>query len=223
MTTEAGTFDARRNDAELAERIVQDAYERERIRRRQQRPLPRWVRLAMRALPRVLGIVTGVNGVIGLLAVITPFLAMAFGARATAPVYAAYALICPQRPSHTWYIGGEPMAMEQRMVAMYLAFAVAGILYVVWTRLRSPLPTWVMLVAVAPVLIDVAISTAGIRHSTAVSRLWTGSLASFAIVWWTYPRFDQQLRSVVAHVQRLRHADDAARQQLAHLDTTETQ
>ena len=79
----------------------------------------------------------------------------------------------------------------------------AGGLYVVWSRLRRPLPTWAMLLGVAPVIIDVAISTADIRPSTPSSRLWTGALSAFVLVWWAYPRFEAQLRDVQRHVARL--------------------
>jgi uncharacterized membrane protein len=185
--------EAQRDDQALAEMIVARAWDAERSRKRAQ-PLPRWVRMSMRAMPRVLGIVTVINGLIGLLAVVSPWLRLLLGDVATAPLYTAYSFICPQRPSHTWFIAGEPMAMEQRMVAMYLAFGVAGLLYVLWSRFRHALPTWVCALGIAPALIDVAISTAGIRPSTAGSRLWTGALAAIVIVWWTYPRFDAKLR-----------------------------
>jgi uncharacterized membrane protein len=177
----------------LAERIVARAWDEERQRRRSQ-PLPRWVRMSMRAMPRVLAIVTIANGLIGLLAVMTPWLRLLLGATATAPIYHAYSFICPQRPSHTWFVAGQPMAMEQRMVAMYLAFGVAGLLYLLWARARRALPTWMCIAGLTPALIDVAISTAGIRPSTAGSRLWTGALAAIVIVWWIYPRFDKKLR-----------------------------
>ena len=49
-------------------------------------------------------------------------------------------------------------------------------------------------------LIDVAISTAGVRPSTASSRLWTGALAAIVIVWWAYPRFDAKLRETQARL-----------------------
>lgn len=192
------------SDEQLAELIVSRAYDDE--SRRERKPLPRWLGPAMRALPKVLAIVTVANGLIGLLAVLAPWLRMAAGDAATQPLYSAYSLICPQRDSHTWFIGDVPMAMEQRMVAMYLAFGVAGAAYLFWERFRRPLPTWVMLLSVAPALIDVAISTAGIRHSTEISRLWTGTLASLGIVFWVYPRFDAQLRVVQAKVAELRAA-----------------
>lgn len=192
------------SDEQLAEMIVSRAYDEE--RRRARRPLPRWLGPAMRALPKLLAIVTVANGLIGLLAIVAPWLRMAFGEPATRPLYGAYSLICPQRDSHTWFIGDVPMAMEQRMVAMYVAFGVAGAAYLLWERFRRPLPTWAALLAIAPALIDVAISTAEIRPSTDVSRLWTGALGSLGIVFWAYPRFDAQLRAVQAKVAALRAA-----------------
>ena len=178
--------------------------ERQRPRPRR-RPLPRWTRLAMRALPRVLGVATIGNGLIGLIAVLAPLLRLALGNAATAPLYTAYSAICPQRASHTWFIAGQPMAMEQRMVAMYLAFGVVGLLYSVWPLLRRPLGVGWMLLGVAPAVLDVAISSAGIRPSTAASRLVTGALAAAVIVWWAYPRFDAMLRRTQALVTAQSH------------------
>lgn len=169
-------------------------------------PLPRWLPAAMKALPHILISVTILNLFIGLLAVVTPFLGMAFGSVVTDPIYSAYSLICPQRPSHTFFIGGHAMAFEQRDVAVHLGFALAGILYIVWSRLHRPLPTWVAAALVAPMLIDVAISTAGILPSTWMSRLWTGTLAAVAFIWWSYPRFDGYLRKVRSHVARLQES-----------------
>jgi uncharacterized membrane protein len=182
--------------------------DRQRLRPRR-RPLPRWTRLAMRALPRVLGVATIGNGLIGLIAVLAPLLRVALGNAATAPLYTAYSAICPQRASHTWFIAGQPMAMEQRMVAMYLAFGVVGLLYSVWPLLRRPLGAGWLLLGVAPAVLDVAISSAGLRPSTAASRLVTGALAAAAIVWWAYPRFDAMLRRTQARVAARTIADQS--------------
>src|SRR5690606_10694447 len=92
-------------------------------------PLPGWLPAAMKMLPYILITVTIANLFIGLLAVVTPYLGMWFGPAVTDPIYSAYSLICPQRPSHTFFIGGHAMAFEQRDVAMHLGFALAGILY----------------------------------------------------------------------------------------------
>jgi uncharacterized membrane protein len=183
-------------DARAREAVARLVEGRTSPARAKKRPMPRWARIALRVMPRVLGIVTVVNGLIGLVAIVTPLLRVWLGTAITDPIYSAYALICPQRPSHTFTIAGEPMAMEQRMVAMYLAFGVVGLLYGLrsWARLREPLPTGLTVLALTPLTIDLVLSTAGIRPSDPWSRLLTGALASLAIIWWAYPRFDAQLR-----------------------------
>ena len=168
--------------------------------------LPGWVEPAMRLLPHVLITVTILNLLIGLVAVITPWLATWFGPSVTDPIYSFYALICPQRPSHTWFINGHPMAFEQRDVAMYVGFGVAGLLYLVAPFMRRPLSGGGLVIGCAPLLIDVGLSTVGVVPSTWFSRLWTGSLASFVIVWWSYPRFDNYLERVRSHLVAVRSA-----------------
>jgi uncharacterized membrane protein len=178
--------------------------EAERTRRQAQRkPLPGWLPAAMKTLPWILLSVTLLNLFIVSLAMVTPYLGMWFGTAVTDPIYAAYSLICPQRPSHTFFIGGHAMAFEQRDVSVHAGLALAGLLYLFWNRIRQPLPTWMAVLMVMPMLVDVAISTAGILPSTWVSRLWTGGLAGIAVIWWSYPRFDAYLRKVQVHVDRL--------------------
>lgn len=179
-------------------------------RRGQRQRLPRWVPPVMTVLPYVLITVTILNGLIGLIAVATPYLAAWFGSAMADPIYSAYSLICPQRPSHTFFIEGHPMAFEQRDLSMHLGFGATGLLYLFVNRLRRPLPTWGLVLGVAPLLIDVAISTAGILPSTWFSRLWTGALASCVIVWWSYPRFDSYLDRVQAHAARLQPDSERA-------------
>jgi uncharacterized membrane protein len=178
--------------------------EAERARRQAQRkPLPGWLPAAMKTLPWILLSVTLLNLFIVSLAMATPYLGMWFGTGVTDPIYSVYSLICPQRPSHTFFIGGHAMAFEQRDVSVHAGLALTGLLYLVWSRIRQPLSTWVAVLMLMPMLIDVAISTAGILPSTWVSRLWTGGLAGIAVIWWSYPRFDAYLRKVEGHVHRL--------------------
>lgn len=186
--------------AELERLLEAKRAERQAARRK---PLPSWLPASMKTLPYILISVTLLNLFIGSLAVFTPYLAMWFGPAVTDPIYTAYSYICPQRPSHTFLIGGHPMAFEQRDVSVHLGLAAAGLLYLIWSRIRQPLATWVAIAMIMPMLIDVAISTVGILPSTWVSRLWTGGLAGFAVIWWSYPRFDRYLRKVQDHVARL--------------------
>lgn len=178
--------------------------EQERRRSLEAKPLPAWLPLVMKMLPWVLLTVTLVNLLIAVVAIITPWLAVWFGPAVTDPIYTVYSFICPQRPSHTFFIHDHPMAFEQRDVAVHFGLAVPGLLHLFWPLLRRPLPTWVACLMLAPMLVDVAISSIGLLPSTWFSRLWTGSLAGVAVIWWSYPRFDRYLRKVEQHVARLR-------------------
>lgn len=214
------------DEQRLAEAIVQRAYAQERARQAP-RHLPRWIVPTVAVLSQSLIIVAALNLLMGIVSMLYPLLVQAFGASALQPIWSAYSTICPQRPSHTWFIGDIPMAMEQRMVSMYVAFGLAGLLYCLRERAplqrvagrlprwsRRPLPLALAVLGVAPALIDVAISTAGILPSTAFSRLWTGSLASLALVAWGYPHYDAFLCLTRRKVQRLQ-ARAAAHQRLS--------
>jgi uncharacterized membrane protein len=180
---------------------------------RSQRPIPKlpaWLPLALTVLPYVLITVTIINGLIGVIAILTPLLAANAWTGLTDGIYSVYSFICPQRPDHTFFIAGHPMAFEQRDLSMYLGFAAAGLLYVRFSFIRRPLShTW-LVAGLAPMLIDVFISTIGLLPSTAISRTWTGALASFVIVWWSYPRFASMFDDVMRHVKRVRDRIDAA-------------
>ncbi len=182
---------------------------------RAQRPTPRipaWLPVSMALLPFVLIAATVINGLIGVVAIVTPLLAAQGWMGLADGLYTAYSFICPQRPDHTFFVAGYPMAFEQRDLSMHLGFAVAGLMYLRFDLIRRPLPHLWLALGVTPMLIDVAISTLGWLPATAISRTWTGALASFVIVWWSYPRFDAMLAGVRRHVALIeeRAAADAA-------------
>ncbi|MEZ4521458.1 MAG: DUF2085 domain-containing protein [Thermomicrobiales bacterium] len=172
--------------------------------------LPGWLPVAMAVLPYVLITVTIINGLIGVVAIITPLIAASSWSGVAGSIYSAYSLICPQRPDHTFFINGYPMAFEERDLSMHLGFGFAGLLYLRARFIHRPLPTTWLVAGVAPMLIDVAISTLGMLPATAISRTWTGALASFVIVWWSYPRFSAMLVRVQEHVAAVRARIDGA-------------
>lgn len=184
--------------------------------------LPRWLPVALALLPFVLIGATVINGLIVLIAMITPLLAAGSWSGVSEGIYHAYSFICPQRPDHTFFLNGHPMAFEQRDLSMHIGFAVAGLLYLRVHFLRKPVSTVWLVIGVAPMLIDVAISTVGLLPATAISRTWTGALASFFIVWWSYPRFDAMLVKVQDHVEKIRSriaGVQPSRDQFVHSET----
>lgn len=194
---------------EAANTALDDADVEEMLERlwQTQRPvptLPVWLPAAMAVLPFILLAVTIINGLIGIVAILTPLMAAQGWTGLSDGIYAAYSYICPQRPDHTFVLAGHPMAFEQRDLSMHLGFALAGLMYLRFDFIRRPLSHVWLAAGLAPMLIDVAISSLGWLPATAVSRTWTGALASFVIVWWSYPRFDAMLADVRRHVDRVK-------------------
>ena len=174
---------------------------------RDQRPtptIPRWLPPALVLLPYVLISATIINGLIGLIAILTPLFVAASMTGLADGLYTAYSYICPQRPDHTFFLAGHPMAFEQRDLSMHLGFAIAGLMYFRVEFMKRSLPTIWMVAGLMPMLIDVFISTIGWLPSTGLSRTWTGALASFVVVWWSFPRFESMLDRVQVHVERIR-------------------
>ncbi len=102
--------------------------------------------------------------------------------------YKVYRLLCPQQPSHSWYIAGEKMGFEHRETAMFTAAAIAGPLYVLAKRLGfTKLNGKLVLILIIPILYDVFSQVVGLRDSTGFWRSVTGALAVFAIAGWLYP------------------------------------
>ena len=199
MTSDPTTADATVEEI-TAEELVERLW-------REQRPLPAipaWLPAALVLLPYVLISATIINALIGIFAILTPlFAALSMTGLADA-LYTAYSYICPQRPDHTFFLAGHPMAFEQRDLSMHLGFGIAGLMYWQAGFMKRPLPTIWMVAGLMPMLVDVFISTIGVLPSTGLSRTWTGALASFVIVWWSFPRFESMLGNVQRHVERVR-------------------
>lgn len=118
----------------------------------------------------------------------TPWLAARGHGLAAQLLYWLYRPLCPQRPSHSFFIAGHKMAFEQRETAMFLAAAAAGPLYVLLRRARLRLPGWVVIVALIPMAIDVGTQMVGLRDSDGLWRALTGALAVLPLMLWLYPK-----------------------------------
>lgn len=129
--------------------------------------------------------------VLGALA--TPLLRTAGLDPAAAWVEALYRTICPQRPSHSFFLVGHQVPLEQRMLAMAAAQLVGGLLYGKARRHLPPLDWRLLVLGLVPAALDVFSQTLGWRDSTWLARTLTGWLAGLAFVLWAYPFLDRLL------------------------------
>ncbi len=108
------------------------------------------------------------------------------------PAFTIYSILCMQRPTHSFFLWGYPMGMEQRMVAIPAAQAVAGLLYAVLRRYRffRPLNAWWVLAGSMPMLVDIFSQSLGWRTSDALWRTTTGILFGVVSLWLLGPLLD---------------------------------
>jgi uncharacterized membrane protein len=140
-------------------------------------------------------------------AVVTPLLAANGYDTASWLLYTVYRVICPQRPSHSWFIEGYKMGFEQRDTAMFVAGALAGPLYILAKRLGfRQLSGKAALLLTVPMLYDVFSQMIGLRDSDGFWRSVTGSLAVFGMAGWLYPRIDSDFRAGLAKLEHARRA-----------------
>lgn len=125
-------------------------------------------------------------------AVLTPLLRVVGWDMPATLLYWAYRPLCPQRPDHSFFIGGYKMAFEQRETAIFLGLLIGGLLFApVRGRLR-PLDWRLLILFNLPMLIDVLTQTVGLRDSAWTWRMATGLLGSLAGVWWLYPYLERE-------------------------------
>ena len=128
-------------------------------------------------------------------ALVAPLLSAAGFAAAASAIHGVYLLLCPQRPTHSYFLLGYQLALEHREIAMFAAQLALGLAIAV-PRARS---SWrigflAFVLLSLPMTWDVGSQLLGLRDSDWLTRSWTGLLFNAAFVLWFYPQLDQSLR-----------------------------
>lgn len=137
-----------------------------------------------------------VNGTMALylvLATLAPLLVAAGWELPGNAIYLLFRPICHQLPSRSYFLAGHPMACCQRCAAIYGAFLLGGVLFVVLRDRLRPLPWKAYLVLIAPLALDGISQLPGWRTSTWELRTLTGGLFGLATVWLVYPFFHRTM------------------------------
>ena len=149
--------------------------------------------LAQRLLTHWLLVANVLNGATVAGAALTPLVRAAGWTPLATLLYLAYRPMCPQRPSHSFFIAGYKMAFEQRETAIFLGLTLGGALFALLRRWPQPCAwRWLVLGSV-PMLVDVFSQTIGLRGSDWRWRGATGLLFGLAVVWWAYPYLERDL------------------------------
>ncbi|MCS6802075.1 MAG: DUF2085 domain-containing protein [Chloroflexota bacterium] len=136
------------------------------------------------------------------LATLAPLLVAAGWDLPAAALYLLFRPICHQLPDRSHFIAGHQMACCQRCAAIYGAFLIGGLLFVLLRDRIRPLPWKAYLVLIAPMALDGLTQLTGMRTSTWELRTLTGGLFGLATVWLVYPFFHRTMAEVRLLIQQ---------------------
>jgi uncharacterized membrane protein len=111
-------------------------------------------------------------------------------------IYLLFRPICHQLPTRSHFIAGHQMACCQRCTAIYGAFLIGGLLFVLLRDHLRPLNWKAYLILIAPMAIDGLSQLTGLRTSTWELRTLTGGLFGLATVWLVFPFFHRAMVEV---------------------------
>jgi uncharacterized membrane protein len=139
-------------------------------------------------------VLTGVFGLIVLIALLIPFLSY-FGLDVVAkPLFFALHAICAQIPSHSFYILGHQLGLCVRNLFIYGSMFLGGLIFVISKKGFPGIPWWVWVLMALPMALDGVTQMFGWRESTWELRMITGALFGLGTVWFTLPFVQKHLR-----------------------------
>lgn len=139
-------------------------------------------------------LLTGLLGLIVLIALLIPFLSY-MGLDAIAkPLFFGLHAICAQIPSHSFYILGHQLGMCVRNLFIYSSMFVGGLVFVLSKKRLPGIPLWLLVLMVLPMALDGGTQMFGLRESTWELRMITGTLFGLGSVWFALPLMQKYLR-----------------------------
>jgi uncharacterized membrane protein len=117
-------------------------------------------------------------------------------------IYIPYRLMCHQREDRSFHLHGEQMAFCERDAAIVSAAIITGLLFAVirrWWNLPA-IPFRVALLFALPMAIDGGTQLVGLRESTALLRVITGTLFSVGVGWFILPHLEAGFASISSEI-----------------------
>jgi uncharacterized membrane protein len=116
------------------------------------------------------------------------------------PVYQAFHRVCHQFEDRSFHLSGRPLPVCVRCTSIYFAFLLGVIAYPLIRRWRFPVAAsrFVVMVAVLPMVVDVAADLLGVHEVTTSTRIITGSLFGFAITFVVLPAAIEAVWQIVS-------------------------
>lgn len=104
-------------------------------------------------------------------------------------IYGVFSHVCHQFADRSFSLGGEPLAVCVRCTAIYFGFLLTLLVFPLVRSLDNEAvpPRWVLLAAVSPMALDVALNILGLHASSVLTRVLSGSLAGLVLPCYVVP------------------------------------
>ncbi len=138
-------------------------------------------------------VLTVILGALVFIALSIPFLSY-FGLDAIAkPLFYSLHYVCAQIPSHSFYIFGHQLGMCERNFSIYTSMFLGSLLFTLTKKRLPGIPWWLWILLILPMAIDGTTQMFGLRESTWMLRVVTGTLFGLGNVWFALPFMQKTL------------------------------
>lgn len=132
-------------------------------------------------------IITSVLGTLVAIAIAIPFLSY-FGLESiSSPLFYALHYVCAQIPSHSFYVFGHQLGLCARNFSIYTSMFIGSLVFVLSKKRLPGLPWWAWILMLLPMALDGTSQMFGLRESTDVLRVVTGTLFGLGNIWFVLP------------------------------------
>jgi uncharacterized membrane protein len=138
-------------------------------------------------------VLTVILGTLVFIALSIPFLSY-FGLDVIAkPLFYALHYVCAQIPSHSFYIFGHQLGMCERNFSIYASMFLGSLVFTLTKKRLPGIPWWLWILLILPMAIDGTTQMVGLRESTWILRVVTGTLFGLGNVWFALPFMQKTL------------------------------
>lgn len=146
-------------------------------------------------------IITTVIGCVVAIAIAIPFLSY-FGMDAISkPLFYALHFVCAQIPAHSFYIFGHQLGLCARNFSIYASMFGTGVIFILTKKRLPGIPWWMWILMALPMAWDGLTQMFGLRESTWVLRVITGTLFGTGCMWFVLPYIQKILTDAPQQLQ----------------------
>lgn len=138
-------------------------------------------------------VITIILGLLVLAALSVPFLSYLGLDVIAKPIFYSLHYVCAQIPSHSFYILGHQLGMCARNFSIYTSMFLGSLIFSLTKKRLPGIPWWVWVLMILPMALDGGTQMFGLRESTWILRVITGTLFGLGSVWFVLPLMQKTL------------------------------